>query len=621
MSALGILNPAGLAALAIVGALIALHLWQRRRAVVPVTTLFLWTRIPAAPPERRRFRPTMLFWLRVAAAVVLVGGLLRPYVTRTLAPSTARPLLLVLDVSASMQARETTGSRFAIARRHAAAALATLAPGDDVMVVTADDHAHVLERWTSDHTRVRRRLETLEPVDTPTNLTPALTLALGEAHSHPGTRVLVLTDVPPEESGIAAEALTTVDYVRIGTTDDNRAIASLTVDVPPFRDAAPVVATVVVRNYAATAERAVLAARIDGEPWAWRTLTLAPHAAEHVSLVDPPREGVLEVELVTGDALAVDNSAFAWISKGAALDVLLVSDSHALTTTFAEVVAAIAGSRVEVMSRTQYEHARPAGRRVALFDGFVPRQIPPAVNALYVVPPPNNPLCPSAGMLDDAAVIDWDAHPVLAGLDELQAIVTARASQLGTPPWGAAIVYAASAQRAFPFLVAGEREGRRIACLAGELAGPLASSDRLPLLMLTLGTLRWLAEPFAGSARTIETGAATLAGSGPRGPVHGPDGGGGLEVIGDPPVFLARRAGVYRVGPAGGARLVLANFLDDRESDIGRAAGPARIAADRETALPPPTAPPREVGWWLTLLGAALLVAEWLTWRRTGGEA
>jgi hypothetical protein len=488
------------------------------------------------------------------------------------------------------------------------------------MVVSADDRAHVLERWTDDHTRVRRRLETLAPLDTPTDLTPALTLALAEARARPGARVAVFTDLPPEESGLAPEDLAKLDYVQIGSRDDNLAIAGISVEVPPFRDAAPAMATVVIRNYASTPQRAVLAARIDGEPWAWRTLALGPHTSEHLSLPDPPREGILEVELHADDALAVDNHAVAWISEGAPLDLLLVSDSRELTGAFAEVVAAIAGSRVEVLTRAQYEREVPAGRRVALFDGFVPARVPAAVNALYVAPPPGNTVCPSAGTLEEAAVVDWDVHPALTGLDALQAIVTERTSLLGRPEWGTPIVFAAARRMSFPFLIAGARGTRRLACLASELSGPLASSDRLPLLMLTLSTLRWLSEPFAGAPVTIETGTAALAGPGPRAPIGGPAGGDGLRVAGDPPVFLAERAGVYRVGPAGGARLVLANLFDDRESDVGRKGARTWLAAGAPLAAPPPPAP-HELGWWLYLAAGGLLLLEWLAWARPARPA
>ena len=85
----------------------------------------------------------------------------------------------------------------------------------------------------------------------------------------------------------------------------------------------------------------------------------------------------------------------------------------------------------------------------------------------------------------------------------------------------------------------------------------------------------------------------------------------GLRVAGDPPVLVAERTGMHRLGP----RLVLANLFDDRESDIGRAASadrPARAPTGRATR----TSAPRELAWWLQLVAALLLVAEWLVWRR-----
>jgi hypothetical protein len=294
-----------------------------------------------------------------------------------------------------------------------------------------------------------------------------------------------------------------------------------------------------------------------------------------------------------------------------------VSDSRELAAAFGEIAAAIAGSRVEVVSPERYEAQPLPGGRTALFDGVVPSRTPPLVNALYVAPPPGNTVCPSAGTLEEAAVVDWDVHPALTGLDALQAIVTERTSLLGRPEWGTPIVYAAARRMSFPFLIAGTRGTRRLACLASELSGPLASSDRLPLLMLTLSTLRWLSEPFAGVPVTIETGTAALAGPGPRTPISGPAGGDGLRVAGDPPVFLAERAGVYRVGPAGGARLVLANLFDDRESDVGRKGARTWLAAGAPHAAPLPPAP-RELGWWLYLAAGALLLLEWIAWARPG---
>src|SRR6185295_7053817 len=67
VSAMGLGNPAGALGLIAVAILVALYLWDRRRHVVPVATMFLWRQIPPQTLERRRFRPDLLFWVQLAA--------------------------------------------------------------------------------------------------------------------------------------------------------------------------------------------------------------------------------------------------------------------------------------------------------------------------------------------------------------------------------------------------------------------------------------------------------------------------------------------------------------------------------------------------------------------------
>src|SRR5438105_4368400 len=77
----------------------------------------------------------------------------------------------------------------------------------------------------------------------------AVALALGEQRARPETAVVVLTDLPRETAGVPPDALAAVDWVQIGATDDNVAVAGLVVDTPPFRDVRDATATVVIRNY------------------------------------------------------------------------------------------------------------------------------------------------------------------------------------------------------------------------------------------------------------------------------------------------------------------------------------------------------------------------------------
>ena len=603
MMSLGVLNPTGALGLVAVAVLVALYLYDRRRRVIPVGTLFLWRQVAASPLDRHRFRPDALFLLQLLLLLALVGGYLRPYVQRAGARPPAGRLVLVLDVSASMQAREAGGTRFDVARRRARGLLDALPPGDEAMLVTAADRAHVVLGWTANPDRVRERLDALAPLDTPTHLGAALELALGEARARPGTRVAVFTDLPREASGVPADGLAAVDYAQIGRSDDNLAIAGVVVDQPPFGALADVTVMVLVRNYGHAARSAVLEASIDGEPWMRRPLALGPRASEPVLLTGPRRAGVVAVRLVVDDALAVDNRAFAWIAPAEPLDLLVVTDSREVGAAFEQIAHTVAGSRLEVVNRARYEEEPLGGRRVAVFDGFAP---PAPMNALYTAPPSGNGICPGDGLADDVAVVDWEAdHPALSGLEGLQALRLARVRRLATPAWGAPVVLAAARGGDVPLLVLGAESGRRVACLGAELGPALASSDGLPLLLLTLGTLRWLSEQDGQRVLVVETGTPSAAGFRPAAPVRG------LRVAGDPPVVVAERTGRHRLGDG----VVLANLFDDRESDIGRDGDRVWSATVRPPA-PLPTSGRHEVDWWLYLAAATLLGLEWIVWLR-----
>src|SRR5262249_57706300 len=161
----------------------------------------------------------------------------------------------------------------------------------------------------------------------------------------------------------------------------------------------------------------------------------------------PPGAGLLRVRLGAGDALAVDDEALGWVPEQPPLDVLLVTESDAFAAAFRTLVGAVPHARVEVVNRAGLdERAGVAGApgvvtvfdRLAIEDGG-------GGAALYVAPPPGNPVCPSARVVEDAAVVDWDPeHPALAGLHALEAVEAARAAQLLVPRWGTAVVTAAS---------------------------------------------------------------------------------------------------------------------------------------------------------------------------------
>jgi hypothetical protein len=595
MTGLGVLDPAGALGLAAVAALVALHLLGRRRRIV-VGSLLLWRQVPAARDAgRRRFRPDLLFVLQAALMLALTGALVRPYLV---APGgeARTALVLVIDLSASMQTREDGGTRLDLARRRARA----LVDGDEpeTMLVGAAERAHVLLGWTGDATLVRRHLESLEATDVAAPLAPAVVLALGEAEARGGTRVVVLTDLAPAASGVPGDTVAAVDWVQVGRTDDNLAVASLEVAVPAFGGPAAASATVVVKSHAHAPRRTTLEATVDGRRWARRTLELPARGTALVRLADPPGGGVLRVALDGADALPADDVALGWIPREAAPSVVLVSERLPGPPWTALPI------HVSAMSADDYASAPPAGAHVVVLEARATPALPPQASVLWTAPVAGTP-CAADDVAEAAAVVDWEAsHPAVAGLDGLDALALAPVHALAVPAWGASLVRVASKDGVFPLLVAGVDQGRRSACIGTALDASLARTDRLPLLLLVLGTLRWLG---AGDAPlAVATGApAALDEAG--GTTDDP----ALRLAGD--AVVALRTGVHRVVVGTRERLVLANLFDDRESDVGRTTAVTQ-AATRPVVAPAATPGHHELSFLFLAAAALLFVAEWSAW-------
>jgi hypothetical protein len=648
---IGLGNPLGLLALAAVAVLVALHLLTRRRHVVPVASLVVWRHVAAQPLERQRLRPDVLFWLRLAILLALAAALARPWIVRRGASEPA-PLALVLDVSASMQTREDDGVRLELARARLAQRLEALAPGAPVMLIAAGDRPRVVTPWTTEHTGARRALAGVRALDTPTRLEPALALALGEAASRRRARVVVATDLERDTVGLAPSDLDRLDWMQVGRTSDNVAVAGLGVVRAPFggvRDA-----SAVVRSYAPDPRTVELTASIDGRPWAVHRLELPPRGTVPLRLGKPPGAGVLGVSLRGAgggrgahDALAVDDRAFAWLPPAEPAAVSVVGDEPPL----ARLLGAAIGRPVSVIAPSALESAPPAG--VLIVSGALPPVLPQYRGLLLVDPPPGDALCAGGALADGAAVVDWsDGHPLLAGLGGLEALEVDGARALAVPAWGEAVVQAAAGTETFPLLVAGTRAGIRTACLGVGLDS-LAASDRVPLVVLLLATLRWLGEgessgidlvtgrpettalavrPSSGAPSGAEVPRSAPSGdkvprsapSGDKVPRSAPSGdkvprsasGPALVASGDPPVLLATKVGVHRLD---GEQIAVANLFDDAESDVGRRGdGDWSPLADASTSA---SDAGRAVGWWCLLVALAVVVLEWLVWAWRGETA
>lgn len=608
------LAPAGLALAGLSVPLVALYFLRVRRHRVVVSSLLPWHALQKS--ERlaspfQRFRRHLLLLLQLLALLLVTLALARPAIEgRT---SGARSVVLVVDTSASMGATDVRPHRLGAAVADARAALATLGPDDEAMLVEAGPRTQVRVPFTRDLAQVGLALDRLVATEAEGELRPAVQLATSLARSRPGLEVVVLSDGGPGDLQGVSTGSADVRYARVGTHGTNAGITALDLRRSPVNDLDRQL-FVTVHQFGPKVADGTVEVYVEGALLAVRTEALPP--GEPVSMVfDVPgaARGSLRVRLaMPGDALAADDQAWAVLAPPASRRVLLAG---------AEPMAAraLAADPRVTLVRVPLEQVTPElldSVDAALFAGAVPDA---AAGRPYAVlgPFPGSPVT-FGPTLDGPRILEWQrTHPVLRFVG-LEGATVGRAHTV-TDPGGLVPIVASDVG---PLVLAGERSGARVVALAFD---PYATD--LPLRVawpvFLLNTVGWLTEgtDAGGEARLLRTGQAwtrTLSDATvDTARVDGPAGGRDLTVSdGVIRVTDTDRAGVYTVRSGPVTTSFAANLLSERESRI--APRPTLDLDQGTIAVAEASVAPGRRELWRPLAAAALamICLEWFAWNR-----
>jgi Ca-activated chloride channel family protein len=148
----------GLLLVPVAGVLYLLAQRRRKRHAVRFTNLDLLGNLVAHTPGWRRHLPPVLLLMALSA---LLLGLARPQAT-VLVPREEANVVLLMDVSGSMEATDVSPNRLAAAQEAAGAFLDRLPDDLRVGLVTFSEREQVLSLPTTEHAAVRDALRTLE---------------------------------------------------------------------------------------------------------------------------------------------------------------------------------------------------------------------------------------------------------------------------------------------------------------------------------------------------------------------------------------------------------------------------------------------------------------------------
>lgn len=619
----GFSSPIWLAALAVLGPLLWFYLRTRRRPPAMVSSLAVWRAVAEPVVARRRPRLPLLFFVQAALIAASVLALAQPFAKRPMPPGPVRDAVVVLDVSASMQAREDGTTRFALARDAAQERARELGRSGRRLTVIAAAQQPVVAGTQLDGERAAELIGTLEPRDTSGNLTAAAELAAAQAGAHGS--IDVFTDVATEGLVMSRDARALSTVHRFGTGGDNVALSGVRVLANPFEPLARTRAIVTVRNLAAdTRTVEVRIAPLAGEDGAiTRAVTLAPGAIEVVSVDGFTWSGPFRATLSPGDDFALDDTIYGVVPAPNPLRVLLVTEDDALQRALEALARSLGNVEVRTLVPVQY---RPEnGAAITIFDRFAP-PLPPSGNAVYLAPPRGNADVTVAGAGPRARFAEQRVHPLTVGVANADTLLGDGMVSIAASGPLKPVLLGRAEGREVPLVLAGEIGGRRVVATSFPLrAGDLRNADALPTLVFAINLLRWLAPASGEAPLTRLAGERLRAGfpdASPIARIEGPD---GTRELGPSDEITLERAGVYRAIGANGPRDLLVSFVDPAESDIARPLTAPATAPPVRAVEPDPST----VTAWqqlpyvreLLLLAVAAMLLEWLVVASSGPRA
>jgi hypothetical protein len=600
------LSGRAIAALALAGglALVLLHLLRLRRREVIVSFAPLWLGASGAARSSRwarRLREWLALALALAVlALVLLGaaGLAAP-----VADAGGRSVVILVDRSASMSARDEPGTRLAAARARALEVARGLGRADRVLVASFARDAVAESGFEADPARLAPAIAAVAPSEEPADLPRALDFATAILAGRPRPTIVLVSDGAfSEDARRAAPKGVDLRYVPVGRRGRNVAILAFAARRLPA-DPGAIDAAVSIQNFGPDPVNVALEVMASGATIERRRLELGPGERRRESLADVfAPDARLEARLVTPDGrplaeaadapddLPLDDRAYAVVPPLPRRRVLRVGGPDL----YLDGALLSLGRTITVERSTEAAAAR--GRDawprydLVIFDGVAPAPPPEAGRYLYVDPHgPGSPFGERGAAVRDPVIGETRRdHPLLRQID-LGDVNIAEARRLTLGPGDVAV----AASFGLPIVVARERPGLRVAALSFDpRRSDLPMRAAFPLLIAN--ALAWT----GGSASDGAPAAVATGGS-----FRLADG------VTDVPVT---RAGFHTVR----GELYAANLSDPRESDTTPA---ARLTLGGETLRapdPPARRGPLRLPALALLVAVALIALEWASFHR-----
>jgi Ca-activated chloride channel homolog len=391
-----------------------LHSLKPKGIKVGTTTLFLWERVLKEQPLATRLgwllRKNLLLILQIVAATMLIAALADPALLHFGAVS--GDTVVVMDLSASMKAKGSSGARFDAARREFLSLIDNLASQQKMMVIGAGAQPRLLQPFTSDKRRLRDVARNLTATDAPGRVKEAILFAHAFLKRDTPDRVVVISDGAFEGAEEYSRPPGHLRFIKIEGGNDNIGIVGFELRRHPERPS-QVEVMVNVKNFTAKAARVPLTLTLGEKTLVQESVDMEPGGRR---ILIYPLESLPPGTLVAGlkidDDFATDNRAYLALSDGPPVRLLYVGPGNPFLANLLRFFP-----HVQVSAAHEWDqNAASPQHDVVIFDRVPVPALAQGNFILINTLAPNLPLRLDGAVKSPQILSQVSKHPVTEGL-------------------------------------------------------------------------------------------------------------------------------------------------------------------------------------------------------------
>ncbi len=399
--------------------IIFLHSIRPRGVKLSTTALFIWERLLRERPLATRLgwllRKNLLLILQLLAALLLIGALADPALLFFGAP--AGDTVVVVDLTASMKAKGSAGTRFESARQEFLSLVDGLPADRKMMLIGAGAETRLIVPFTSDKRRLREAGRSLMPADTSGQVKDAILFAHAFLKKGSPDRVVVISDGAFTGAGEFSRPAPHLRFIKIPGGTENTGIVGLELRRQPD-GSERYEAMVQVRNFGAVAARGGLTMALGDKILSREKIALeAGGRRVLVYPYDGEPTGTLTARLEIDDDFLTDNHAALALSAAAPRRVLYVGPGNLFLS---NLLRFIPNAQVTAVDRWESDGAQREGSRgiydVIIFDRVEVPELTEGNVILINTVAPSLPLRVQGQVRLPRVTASLAKHPVTAGL-------------------------------------------------------------------------------------------------------------------------------------------------------------------------------------------------------------